>query len=34
MSGFFELIFFMGGIFFIAACIGQICKEGDYDDYD
>lgn len=30
----FELFFFLGGLVFCAFCIGRICKEGDYDDYD
>ena len=30
----FELFFFFGGLLFCAFCIGRICKEGDYDDYD
>ncbi len=30
----FELFFFFGGLMFCAFCIGRICKEGDYDDYD
>ncbi len=34
MSGFFELVLFMGGLLICAAFIGRICREGDYDDYD
>ena len=34
MTAFFELVFFMTSMVFIAAMIGRICQEGDYDDFD
>lgn len=34
MTAFFELVFFMTCMVFIAAMIGRICQEGDYDDFD
>ena len=30
----FEMFLFFGGMISCALCIGRICKEGDYDDYD
>lgn len=30
----FEMLLFFGGMILCALCIGRICKEGDYDDYD
>ena len=32
MSAFFELVLFMGGLFFLCALIGRVCKEGGWDD--
>ena len=34
MSVVLEFIIFIVGLFGIAACVGRICHEGDYDDFD
>jgi hypothetical protein len=33
MTGFVELLFFMTGLFVIAAFIGRVCQEGGWDDF-
>lgn len=34
MTAFFELVFFMACMVFVAGMIGRICQEGDYNDFD